>query len=250
MKTWGLPVSALPMLLAACYAPAPDPKKDDTQTFGEVLLMADEDFRDILEDQRTTFEALYERARLRIQYLPEHDLVTAILNDSFRLVFAGFLPGADQVKYFRQRGMSPRHEAIAADGIAVLVHPSSTLDSITVDQLRLILGGAATGELAALKAIFNGSGSGAARTLVDSLFQGDASMLKNASAAAGSDELLARVGSDPSAIGFISYALLCDLDDPTHRARRSAVKLLPVARSGAAFPLTQSNLKDGTYPLQ
>ena len=240
----------LSALLAACHAPAPDPQKDDTQTFGEVLMLADEDFRDIVEDQRRTFEAIYERTQLRIRYLPERELTTAMLSDSVRLVFAGFLPGAEQVRWFKSRGMSPHVEAIATDGIAVLVNPAAPFDTISLAQLRAILGGNAAESLAAYKAIFNGSGSGAARTLVDSLFHGDAGMLKNASAVANTEELLARVASDPTAIGFFSYSLLCDLDDPTHRARRSGVELLAVAGSGPAVALTQSNLADGSYPLR
>jgi periplasmic binding family protein len=244
-----LPLLALAALQACTSAP-PDPRTDDRPTFGEVWLLADADFRDLVEDERKVFEALYEDTRLHIRYLPERELTSAMLNDSVRMVIAGFLPGADQMTYLRGRQLIPHLETVATDGIAVLVSPQSMIDSLSVGQLRAILEGAAPGKLAGLKALFDGPGSGAARTLVDSLLGGDASRLKNAAAAASVDELLQRVSTDTGVVGFLSFALFSDADDAAHHDRLARVKLLAVADTGLAVPPSQSTLKDGQYPLR
>ena len=128
----------LMLLLAACSSGPPDPRSDDSPTFGHVLVLADQDLRPVLEDQRTTFEALYEKARVDLRYLPERQLVQAMLNDSVRAVFGTFLPGGDQQAYFRTRQLTPFTEAVATDAIAVLSHPAGP-DSLSLEELRGIL---------------------------------------------------------------------------------------------------------------
>ena len=233
--------------LAACNNTPPDPRVDDNQTYGQVLVMADEAFRPVLEDERYMFEALYERAHVDIRYLPERELTHAMLNDSVRVVFAAFVPGGDQQAYFKTRNLTPHVEAVLTDAIALVVGRNSPMDSLGIDAVKELLAGQGSGTTA----VFDDIATGVVRTLVDSLFNGDATMVKNASALPGVDSLLARVARDPQVIGFIPFSLISDLDDPEHRARLEKVKVLAIsAGGGRALKPSQSTLADGQYPLR
>ncbi|MCC6401516.1 MAG: substrate-binding domain-containing protein [Flavobacteriales bacterium] len=239
----------LMLLLAACSSGPPDPRIDDNPTFGQVLVLADQDLRPVIEDQRTTFEALYAKARIEVRYLPERQLVQAMLNDSVRAVFGSFMPGGDQQAYFRTRQLTPFVEVVATDAIAVLGHPAGP-DSLSLDELRGIL---TDGRLRdrTCTVLLDDPGSGVARTLVDSLWQGATDRALKVQVAQGPEDLVQRLRTDSTAIGLLAFSLLSDLDDPACRALREGLRLVPVHRGvGPALVPTQGTLKDGRYPLR
>lgn len=239
----------LMLLLAACSSGPPDPRSDDSPTFGHVLVLADQDLRPVLEDQRLTFEALYEKATLDVRYLPERQLVRAMLNDSVRAVFGTFLPGGDQQAYFRTRQLTPFTEVVATDAIAVLAHPAGP-DSLSLDELRgILLDGRWGGRACA--ALLDDPGSGVARSLVDSLWNGATDRALKVQVAQGPQDLVQRLRTDSTAIGLLAFSLMSDLDDPACRALREGLRLVPVHRGdGPALAPTQGTLKDGRYPLR
>ncbi|HMQ76724.1 MAG TPA: substrate-binding domain-containing protein [Flavobacteriales bacterium] len=239
----------LMLLLAACSSGPPDPRHDDSPTFGHVLVLADQDLRPVLEDQRTTFEALYEKARVDVRYLPERQLVQAMLNDSVRAVFGAFLPGADQQAYFRTRQLTPHVEAVAVEAIAVLAHPAGP-DSLSLDEIRGILRDGRLGGRPCA-ALLDDAGSGVARSLVDSLWNGAADQALKVQVAHGPQDLVERLRRDSTAIGLLAFSLISDLDDPACRTLRDDLRLVPVHRGdGPALAPTQGTLKDGRYPLR
>lgn len=77
-----IPLLAL-LLVTACGDP-PDPRTDDVPTKGHVLILADEDLRELVEAERFMFGSIYDKAILDIRYLPEASLLKDMLNDSVR----------------------------------------------------------------------------------------------------------------------------------------------------------------------
>ena len=69
--------------MSGCGDP-PDPRTDDVPTRGHVLILADEDLRDLVEAEEFMFESIYDKATLDIRYLPEAELLKAVMNDSVR----------------------------------------------------------------------------------------------------------------------------------------------------------------------
>lgn len=235
------------LVLLGCKGPAPDPFKDDGPTGGDVLILADEDFRSILEEERTVFEHVYPNAHIRFRFLPQKDLQQAMMNDSVRVAFTTCAPGSEQQAYFRRRNLSTAMIPILVDGIAVFKAPGMACPDISAHE---ILSRAASSDGPGLR--FDGLGTGVVRSLVDSLFAGDASKLKNVAALAGTDSLLASIVHDPEAIGMISYARISDLDDPQCRALRERMGICAVSsqKGGNALTPSQSTLADGSYPLR
>lgn len=242
------------MLVLGCSPNPRDPRQDDTPTFGHVAVLADEAFELVLEDLAFMFNATYDKAQVDVHFLPEAELTKAMLADSVRCVFAAFVPGGEQQAYFRTRRLSVHQERVAMDAVAVVVAPQSALSAISVDALRrLLIGQDSTIVGMGGRATLLMDGSGVARTLVDSLLDGDADRLKGrAFAAASAAELVQRVGQDPQTIGLLSFARISDLDDARCRALRAPVRILPVVGADPAdtVPPDQGTLKDGRYPLR
>lgn len=236
----------LPVLLfAACKGAAPDPERDDIPTKGHILVVADKDLERIIESQRYVFESIYADARVRVRYMPEVALRKAMQNDSVRVVFTATLPGADEVAYFRSRNLYPDDVPILTDGIAVLKAPGATQDSVSVDGLRNILTGSTTGRI-----LVDDLQGGVLRYVVDSLLAGRADVLKNVQVVESRDSLIARLATDPDAIGLISFIHISDLDDSACRALRERFTLCRVSAGGKALLPNQSYLADGQYPLR
>lgn len=248
--------------LWGCTAPK-DPWLDDTPTSGQVLILADEDLRALVEAERSMFEAIYAKARLHVRYLPESALLKALHNDSVRCYIGAVRPGADEQAWYDARNVKAHVVPIATDGIAVVVNKDCGLTPPTVQDLRELLTGEheRSGGWGACDpsaptatqptAVVAGRGSGVARALVDSLLQGSASALR-AQAGASVDSVMALVARDTHAIGLIPFSAISDLDDTAMVSMRQGIRILPVARvpgSPAVMP-TQSTLADGSYPLR
>ncbi|MFZ1687989.1 MAG: substrate-binding domain-containing protein [Flavobacteriales bacterium] len=250
-------VGLLALVFAACTNTPRDPRSDDTPTYGHVSILADESFRSILEDEEGVYEYFYKEATVDITYLPEGELLKAMLHDSVRAVFASFLPGGEQEAFWRPKHLIPHVEAVATDGIALIVSKASKHDSLTVPELIMLLQGLSplSGTFSIpsdLQLVFDRSGSGIARELVDSLLGGDPALLKaKISAAGGIEDLVTRVSGQPDAIGFLPFCAISDLDNAKCRALRDQVKLLMIGSGTSRCVLpSQSTLADKSYPLR
>jgi phosphate transport system substrate-binding protein len=244
--------------LAGCRFQQPDPAKDDTTTWGRVLVLADVDCRAVVEQERTIFSAIYPDAHLDIRYMDEATLLKAMLNDSVRCAISSVLPGGEQQAYFNKRQLSAPVVPIYKSGIAVVVNPSSALQRLDLAQVARLLGKTDAVEVSTdaekkldmdtLTALFAGAGSGVARLMRDALHIGTL----RAKALPDLQAVVAQVARDPRSIGFLPFEAISDLDDPAQRALREQVRILPIAQRAADTPVlpSQSSLADGSYPLE
>jgi phosphate transport system substrate-binding protein len=274
---WAIALCGIVLCIGACGGPAPDPRTDDVPTKGHVLLLADEDLRPLVGSEELVFESIYTKAELDIRYLPESELLKAMMNDSVRCVITTVLPGGDQEAYFNRRTVKAHVVPICTDAIAVVVNKARTVKRMSLVDIRTILfsqsqqgpawasveGGAAATE--GIRAYVPEQGGGVARMLRDSLMGSDWSGSLRAQALESVEDVVARVAAEPNAIGFIPFAMISDEDDPTAKALRTQINLLPISRMDslvhptampyqvdtfpAYFP-SQSTLADRSYPLR
>lgn len=246
------------LLLGACDTTPSDPRTDDNPTSGHIAILVDEGLEPVFEDLESIFEHFYKDAELDLHYLPEGEILTAMLHDSVRMVFSGFQPGGDQQAYFQSKQIDPHIETVALDAVVLIASKSCELDSVSLTFLSSLLEGRGPfsqlgGAIAVQKyrSVFDRSGSGVARTLVDSLLEGNSARMKaQVFAADGIDSLVAQVARNPNTLGFIPFAAIADKDNARSRQLLGQVKVLAVGRdtSGAVLP-SQTTLADGTYPL-
>jgi len=136
---------------------------------------------------------------------------------------------------------------MAHDGVAVIVHPSNTLKSVSVDDIRRIFAGelvrwnavgsppvAPTGAISVFTRE-DGSGTRSAFIELTGVYEGGADRtLNSATVASGTGRIINAVAGNPLSIGYISLG-----------AMRGDVRALPV--NGAAPSLEA--VINGTYPL-
>ena len=237
----------LPCLLLACSSGPPDPRTDDTPTRGDVVVLADQDFRSIIDAQQKVFEHFYPKARLRLYYLSEADLLQAMMSDSVRLAFTACLPGAEQQRYYQGRNIRPEIVPILVDGLVAVVSDRSARQRIRLEEIKQRLAGSSGSKI-----LVDDMRTGVVRSLADSLFGGDGTKLRGAAVVSGIDQLMARVREDTAALGLISYAQISDLDDPNCVDLRRGIRLVPIAGTDTlpAVGPTQGTLADGRYPLR
>lgn len=255
-----LAFAAIGGLVYACHTP--DPYSDDVPTKGHILILADEDLRSVVEAEEYVFESIYTKAELDIRYLPEAELLKAVMNDSVRCWIASVKPGAEQEKYYAKRSIKAHVVPVATEAIAVVGAREVRYQDVSTNALRDLLSAERdksslpkwakeqTTELVA-NALFAGKGSGCARSIVDSLFHGDASNFSG-QALPNMDSVLNRLALDPASIALLPFSAMSDLDNPAHKTIRDRVQLLPVSAVEGSAPVTpsQSTLADGSYPLR
>lgn len=260
--------AALALVIALCVLnacrEAHDPRTDDVTTGGHVLILADEDLRDLVEAERFMFESIYKDALLDIRYLPENQLLKAVLNDSVRCWIATVKPGGEQEAYYNKHNIRAEVVPVAIDGIAVLANPAIDLSALSAGEILHALTfprtfsakgwsqPGADSPQGSPRPWFTSGGGGVARTLVDSLIGSVAEQRIVAMAGSGLDSMVQRVADDPLALGFASFSSLSDLDNPRMKALRDKVKLLAIsaADSSEAVLPNQSTLADASYPLR
>lgn len=104
---------------------------------------------------------------------------------------------------------SPASEhVIGVDGIAIVVHPSNPVQSLTKDQIAQIFSGQVTdwssvmGTKGTIKLLVREKGSGTLDAF-QSLVMGKAEIAKSATTFEDNDKLSSSVSNDPNAIGFV-----------------------------------------------
>ncbi len=244
------------LFITSCSEPL-NPYSDDTPTSGHVLLLADEDLRSLVDAEKYVFESIYTHAVIDVRYLPEAELLKAVMNDSVRCWIGTVQPGGEQQAYYAKRTVEPHVIPICMDGIAVVVNKGKPGDHADLGTIRGYLSQRVIAdtvnnrtEYFTTRTIVAGRGSGVARTLIDSLSM-DPSRL-NATAQATVEEVILQVNRDPNIIGFIPFAAISDLDNPHMRELRDKVKMLPISRTDSSVAVlpSQSTLADGSYPLR
>jgi phosphate transport system substrate-binding protein len=126
----------------------------------------------------------------------------------------------------------------ARDGIAVIVHPSNKVESLTLEQIRDIFAGRITnwkdvgGEDGKIVVINREAGSGTRGAFEEIVMEGEELVKSIEQTSTGA--VRAAVASDPNAIGYVSLTGLS-----------SDVKPLKV---NGVSP-THQNIKDGKYPI-
>lgn len=148
-------------------------------------------------------------------------LLEALLNDETPYFMTNYLP-AD----------SPLWAApIGRDGIAIISHPDTPLENLTLAQLRNIYQGQSNESLV----VFSREAGSGTRAEFERMVMGRRRTTANALVAASSQNMVERVAQTPNSIGYVSIGHLMD-------------DVHVVAVEGV--PPTQENIRLNLYPLR
>ena len=249
---------AMTSLMLACGSKNTEVK--DGPTTGSIQIGVDESFQRIVEAEKVAFQDNYHFAKLNLQFKPENEAIADLLNDKVRAAVVTRELTESEKEVFTREKVTYRSFKFAADGIALLVHPSNKDTLIGVDQLKSLL----SGQQKSWKSI-GSSRSGDVELVVDKAnssnikFLVDLFGLKNSglavSAAGSNKDVIEYVKSHPNAMGIIGSNWISDGDNPTSLGFIRSVNVMSVAKV-SSLPLSEYfqpfgyNLALNKYPLR
>src|SRR5512133_2890233 len=94
----------------------------ETPTRGNIRIMGDESFKNIVDSEIATFTSLYKYAHINPTYVPERDLIAAFLNDSVKVVVTAWEPSEEQKALLLNTQIIVRTTTVAYDAIALVLN--------------------------------------------------------------------------------------------------------------------------------
>ena len=189
--------------------PAPDTNDDpadgDSELSGSITIAGSTSVQPISEVLAEEFMAIHQQVRINVQGGGSSAGVRAA-DEGAAEIGASSRDLYDDEKHLNEI-------VIAKDGIAVVVHPSSSIDNLTMDQVRDIFAGKITRwseigeEDAEIVAVTREEGSGT-RGAFEEIVMGDESISATAIVQNSTGAISTTVAGDPNAIGYISLAAL------------------------------------------
>jgi phosphate transport system substrate-binding protein len=232
----------------------------DGPTTGTISLGVDESFQRIVEAEKVAFQEYYHYANIKLQFKPENEAIADLLNDKVRgVVVTRELTDAEREVFEREK-IVYRSFKFAADGIALLVHPSNKDTLIGLDQLKALLAGKqkswksiGSSRSGDVELVVDKANSSNIKFLVDLFALGNIGLA--VSAAGSNKEVIEYVKSHPNAMGIIGSNWISDGDNPTSLGFIRSVNVLSVAKE-SSLPKAEFyqpfgyNLALKKYPLR
>ncbi len=236
---------------------------DDGSLKGTTTIVADESLRALVEAERKNFEAIYQRAHIRVIYLPGESAVDTLLNqDSISLAILTRQLSKEETAYLESKSLRVRNAQLAYEGIAVIANPGNPDTLLSRSEITGILSGKIhswkqlnpASPLGEILLVTDHPTSGIIPFLRDSVIKGAIKgKFFSADSATG---VIDYVRNNPSALGFIGNSLISDRDDPRVRALRKGIVLAALQKpetadcaiDGDFFQPYQSYLLTGCYP--
>ena len=158
--------------------------RTDTPTSGVAVMVSDDCFGNITQEEVDVFEALNREASVLPIYTDEAQALKLLLTDSVRLaILARDLTDAEKESiHAKNRELVPRSQRIAIDGIALIVSRENPLTRVSIPALRKVMTGQSTSWRGLdpsmpdrpLTVVFDNPNSSTARFIRDSICAGEA----------------------------------------------------------------------------
>jgi len=200
----GLFVSTV--LLASCED---QPQHADTLARGTIDISADESFQPIIDEQLKVFDSSYPEAHITVHYKSEAECFKDYFDNKARIILVTRDLSKEEKELATQKKMFPSSEALAGDGIAVVVNKESQDTVLDMNGLKGILTGVYKKKYTV---VFDNQSSGTVRYIMDSVLKGE-KLGSNVFAAKGNKEVIAYVEKNPDAIGFTGMSYVYASED-------------------------------------
>jgi phosphate transport system substrate-binding protein len=213
-----------------------------------------------VEAEKVAFRDNYHFANINLQFKPENEAIADLLNDKVRgAVVTRELTDAEKAVFTREK-ITYRSFKFAADGIALLVHPSNKDTLIGLDQLKALLAGKqkswksiGSSRSGDVELVVDKANSSNIKFLVDLFGLGNSGLA--VSAAGSNKDVIEYVKSHPNAMGIIGSNWISDGDNPTSLGFIRSVNVMSVAKE-SSLPMAEFyqpfgyNLALKKYPLR
>lgn len=239
-----------------------DPKQEGISS-GNLKIGIDDSYSLMMESQIFVYEQNYKYAKIIPSYMPEGDVVQALLNDSIQAAVISRPLTEEELNYFKSKQRFPEVTKIAIDGIALVTNINNPDSVLTMEQLNRLFNGLDTtwkqinssSSLGKINIVFDNNKSANGRSIKE-WFLKDKNFSSNCFAVNTNDEVIAYVNNNPGAIGVISLSWFSDRDDPKSKEILSKVRPVGIIdpsnaeRPDLARRPFQAYVFDQSYPLR
>ena len=237
--------------------------RTDTYASGEAVIMADESFSPIINEELDVFHSQYPDAKVKPIYTNEIDAFNALMQQKTHLIVTARNFNEKELNYFKTNKIQPRYFPLGYDGMAFIINRSNTDSCIHVDDVRRILSGEVTkwsevnagSKLGSIDVVFDNQKSAAVHWAVDSILGGKPINSPTISAVKTSAEVINYVEKTPNAIGIIGSNWLNDKRDTTNVTFKKNITVMSVCQVKGkkademnSWKPYQLYLLDGRYP--
>ncbi len=178
--------------------------------------------------------------------------IAALINQKTDIANSSRPMKEEEISSAEANGVEPFATVFAIDGLAVIVHPSLTVDNVTIDELSELFKGDIEnwsdlgGEDLPVSGYGRQSNSGTYVFFRDNIVKGDYSTsIKQMN---GNSQIVEAVKNDPSGVGYVGLGYVQNKDG----SLVEGIKVLNVATSegdSAVSPLEKQNVISGAYPI-
>lgn len=225
--------------------------KGNTDTFmtGTTNFLVDESLAPIIDEEAYVFTSIYDKAKPRLVYKPESELLRLLLKDSITFAIMARNLTPQEAKIMADHTLPAVVNKFAIDAVTLIVNEASSDTTITVSEIKAMLNGKAKTDK---NIVFDNPNSSVARYLKD--LSGNQELAgKNIFALKTNKEVINYVSQHPQAIGIIGFSWLNDPDSDYAAAVRK-VKIVAIKddsyKNDAGFTKpSQETLDLKQYPL-
>lgn len=260
MKDITLVILAVSVLLASCgnY----DPRAEGISS-GTLKIGVDDSYSLMMDSQVFVYEQNYKYADIKASYMPEGDVIDALLKDSIQAAVISRPLTDEELNYFKSKQRFPESLKIATDGVALVTNLSNPDSVVTMEQLQRIFNAVdttwkqinAASSLGKINIVFDNNKSCNGRTIKE-FFLKEKQFAPNCFAVNSNDDVIKYVSQNPGAIGVISLSWFSDRDDPKSKEILSKVRPIGIIdptnadRPTLARRPYQAYVFDQSYPLR
>lgn len=237
--------------------------RTDTQTSGEALILSDECFEPIINEELFVFEGINNEAFITPIFTGENEAFKLMMDDSIRLIIAARDLTNDEINHLKGIKRMPRSQKIATDAIALIINKNNNDSLLSINDLQKII----TGEIKdwneislkktktprPISIVFDHPNSSTLRYIKDSICKGKP-LSDNLRAAKTNPEVIDYVTRNPEALGVIGVNWISNPNDSTKLSFDNTIRVMSLSRENNAtkdnsykpFP---AYLATGDYPL-
>ena len=236
--------------------------RTDTETSGEITIVADESLKPVVQELIDQFEFKWPKAKINLLDTTENRGFEMIRDMQTCLLFTTRPLKDSETAYLKTKKQLPSVFPIAYDALALIINPNNNDSCISVKNIKDILTGKVTkwneiyqgSKLGNFDVVFDNKESATLHYVVDSILDGKPIDNPNITAAKTSAEVIEYVHNTPGAIGIIGSNWLNDKGDTTNLTFINKIRVMKVTANDVA---TASNswkpyqvyLLDGRYPF-
>ena len=210
------------ILLLSCTSKEQTSKKNETTLSSGVLkVLSDDTFKPLLGTSVEIFESLTPATKIELEYMPQEQAFSDLLNGKTDVIIAGRPLNKAEEASIKYKGLFPKVNQIASDGLVFIVSKSNSELRISEDKLAKILSGSLKTQLICDK------GNSANILYLKKKFNLPKE-IHNVLAAGSDSAVIEYVIKHPETIGVIGMALVSDYEDPKVKSRLSNINLLSI----------------------